>query len=458
MTKNPFLLFIVIFILNSDTINCQLTNALTIEQAISIGLENSKSLHASFMKVRYADAKVREANSLLLPTLKASGSYTRLSDVPPFRATIPTGAFGNVQTLGPLPPEERSFSISPTVLNNYNFRFTLQQPLFTGFRLQNNSKLAEYTARSTEQDYQKDKAELIYNINFAFWNLFKAIEFEKVINENVVQVEAHLKDVQNFFKQGLVTKNEVLKVEVQLSNIQVLQIDARNNVRLAMINLNSLIGLPLETKIELNSVLDIQTKVYDDINILVQKAIGSRSEINAMEMRVKAGETGVSITQAGWYPQIFLTGNYNYARPNQRILPTLDKFKDTWDVSISASFDIWNWGSTIHQTDQAKTLLIQAQDGLEQLKDGVTLEVTQSFLNFNQSKERISVAEKGVAQADENYRITSEKFKSGLVLNSDLLDAEASLLQAKFNYIQSLIDLKLADARLQKAIGIKEKQ
>lgn len=457
MSKKLF--FYIVLIISCITItNGQQTVSLTIEQAIALGFENSKSLHASLMKVQHADAKERETSSLLLPTLKASGSYTRLSDVPPFQATIPAGAFGNIPTLGPLPPEDRSFAISPTVLNNYNLRLTLQQPLFAGFRLQNNSKLAEYTAKSTKQDYQKDKAELIYNIKFAYWNVFKAIEFEKVINENIVQVEAHLKDVQNFFNQGLVTKNEVLKVEVQLSNIQVLQLDVRNNVQLAMINLNSLIGLPLETKVELTSKLGIQIKAYDNISVLVKKAIDNRPEIIAMELRVKAGETGVSIAQAGWYPQIFLTGNYNYARPNQRILPTVDKFKDTWDVSISASLDIWNWGSTIHQTDQAKALLVQAQDVLKQLKDGITLEVIQSFLNFNQSKERISVAEKGAAQAEENYRITNEKFKSGLVLNSDLLDAEASLLQAKFNFIQSQIDFMLADARLQKAIGINEKQ
>ncbi len=455
MSKKLFL-WIVFIVSYANVTNGQQATPLTIEQAVSLGLENSKALHSSLMKVQYADAKEREANSLLLPILKAGGSYTRLSDVPPFQATIPKGAFGNVPSLGLLPTEDRNFSISPTVLNNYNFRLTLQQPLFTGFRLQSNSKLAEYTAKSTEQDYQKDKTELIYNIKSAYWTLFKAMEFEKVINENVVQVEAHLKDVQNFFKQGLVTKNEVLKVEVQLSNVKVLQIDARNNVLLTTINLNSLIGLPLETKIELTSTFNTQIAIYDDVNVLIRKAIDNRSDVSAIEMRIKAAETGVAVAQSSWYPQIFLTGNYIYARPNQRILPTIDKFKDTWDVSISASLDIWNWGTTIHQTDQAKAMLAQAQDGLNQIKDGITLEVNQSYLNFNQSKERIKVAEAGVTQAEENYRITNDRFKSGLVLNSDLLDAEASLLQAKFNLIQSQIDLEIADARLKKAIGINE--
>jgi len=423
--------FCILFIIGKS--DAQQSVSLTIEQAIAFGLGNSKSLHSSLMKVEYSDAKSSETRTLLYPSLKIGGSYSRLSEVPPFQIQGKT--------------------VSPSVFDNYNMRLTLQQPLFTGLRLINSSKAASYSAQASEQDYQKDKTDLIYNVTNTYWSLFKASEFKKVVDENVEQVKAHIRDVQNFFNQGIVTKNEVLKVEVQLSNVQVLQIDAKNNVQLAEIGLNSLIGLPLETKVDLTSKAEQTDKQYDNVNTLVQKAIDNRPDIKSMELRVKAGEAGVSIARAGWFPQIYLIGNYVYARPNQRIFPTQDKFKDTWDVSVSASFDIWNWGTTIHQTDEARAQLAQTKDGLGLLRDGITLEVTQSYLNFNQSKERIAVAEKGVSQAEENYRITDEKFKAGLALNSDLLDAEAALMQVKFNYIQSLVDFELADARLQKALG-----
>jgi outer membrane protein TolC len=436
-------LFFVILILTAGTEGiAQEKVSLTAEQAISSGMENSKALRSSMMKVKYADAKSSETRNMLFPTLKFSGSYTRLSEVPPFE----------IGPFGPIMPQK--ITISPAVLDNYSMRLTLQQPIFTGLRLLNSSKLASYSADAASDDYEKDKVELIYNIQNSYWNVFKAIESKKVVDENVEQVKSHLKDVQNFFAQGIVTKNEVLKVEVQLSNIQVMQIDVLNNVRLSMIALNSLIGLPLETQIEIASPAEHQPNEYGDLNSLVQKAMENRSDLKAMDMRVKASETGVSIARAGWFPQIFLVGNYNYARPNQRIFPTQDKFKDTWDVSLSASLDIWNWGATIHQTDQAQAQLAQARDSYAQIKDGITLDVTQSYFNFNQSKERISVAQKGVSQAEENYRITNDKFKSGLALNSDLLDAEAAQMQSKWNYIQALVDFNLADARLQKAIGL----
>jgi outer membrane protein len=415
---------------------------LTMEKAVETGLENSKFLHSSLMKVQSADAKSSETTASRLPTLKFGASYTRLSETPPFEVTIPLP-----------PPYPSTFVISPSIFDNYNLRLSLQQPLFTGFRLQSSSDMADYNAQATAQDYEKDKADLVYNIRSAYWNLYKAGEFKKVIDNNVQQIRAHLNDVQNFYEQGIVTNNEVLKVQVQLSNAQVLQIDAGNNVRLATLGLDNVLGLPLETDIQLATLPEQKESAPAGVDTLLRKAMDQRPELKSMAYRVKVGESAVTMARSGWFPQIYLSGNYYYARPNQRIIPAVDKFIDTWDVSLSASLDIWNWGSTVRQTQQAQAQLAQAQDGLGQMQDGITLEVTQTFLNFTQSGERIGVAEKGVQQAEENYRITDEKFKSGLALNSDLLDAEAALLTAQWNHIQALVDRELAGARLLKAIG-----
>jgi outer membrane protein TolC len=186
---------------------------------------------------------------------------------------------------------------------------------------------------------------------------------------------------------------------------------------------------------------------------MTEQAFERRPEMQAMTLRVKAGDAAVSLAQSNWWPQVYLVGNYLSARPNQRIFPTKDEFKDTWDVSLSVSFDIWNWGNTVHQTEQAKAQLAQTEDGLAQLRDGVVLDVTRNYLNLQRGKERITVAEQGVRQAEENYRATNAKFKQGLSVNSDLLDAEVALLQAKTNYTQSLVDFELAQAALERAIG-----
>jgi len=411
--------------------------SLTVDQAVQTGLENSKMLKASQFKVVAAEAKTSETNALGLPSLKLNAAYTRLSDIPSSTLTTPFG----------------QFQISPTVLNNYTMKATVQQPLYTGNKISSAEDIAEYSYEATKQDFSKDRSDLIYNIKSAYWSVYRAKEFRKVVDENVGQIKAHAEDAENMMKQGLLTNNDLLKVQVQLSDALVRQIDAKNNVLLATISLNNTLGLPLSTEIEILSPLMPSAISAQEIDGLVKKAVENRPEILGMNARLKASESNLTIARSGWYPQIYLVGNYNYLRPNQRIFPTKDEFKGTWDVSVSLSYDLWNWNTSGSQSTQAEAQLSQAEQGLSQLKDGITLEVTQSYLSLNQSKERAAVAQQGVEQAEENYRVTNERYKKGLNVNSDLLDAEVALLTAKLNYTQSLVDYELAAARLTKSIG-----
>ena len=330
---------------------------------------------------------------------------------------------------------------------------TLQQPLFTGFRLSSSSNIAEYNYKATEEEYNKDKENLVYNIKSAYWNLFKAKRVKEVTDQNVEQVKAHLTNVQNFYEQGLSTKNDLLKVQVQLSESQLKQIDAKNAVKLSRINLFNVLGIPLNTSSEIPDSIDNKTSQVNDLDDYIEKALDNRPELKAMQYNIKAGEAGVTLAESNWYPQIYLAGNYYYSKPNQRIFPAENNFKDTWDAGVSVSVDLWNWGSTVDKTDQAEAQLEEVKDSYKIIKDNIVLEVNSNYLSLVQSKDKISVAEESVSQAEENYRVTDEKFKNGLALNSDLLDAEVALLQAKTNYIQSVVDYELALAQLKKSIG-----
>lgn len=435
-------LLLIFLLLSSLPAQEKLT--LSVDQCIQIGLERSKSLHASLMNLQLADARASEVHTLRLPSLRFAGVFTRLSDVPPFEVTLPFAL--------PFPSPNR-FTISPTILDNYNFRLTLQQPLFTGMRLRSSSEIADLAARSSSLEYERDKRELVYSIRGAYWSLSKAVALQELARENADRLKSHLGDAESSLAQGLLTKSEVLRVQVQYSAARLKVIEATNAVQLAVLHLNSTIGLPLSTGLELSSKARGTEMQFGSLEDLIRQALLQRAEAQTARLRVQAGEVGVTLARSAWFPQVFINGNYQYARPNPRILPAQDKFADTWDVGLSVSLDIWNWGSTFHQTDQAQARLQQAQDISAQLKDGITLEVTQAFLTLGQSKERIAVAEQGVQQAEESYRITNERFKRGVALNSELLDAEVALLEAQTNYTHALIDSQLAQARLQKAVG-----
>jgi outer membrane protein len=429
-------------------IPAQLKLALTIEQAIQTGLENSKTLHTSQFRLQAADAKANEASTLGLPSLKLNGIYSRLSDVPTQAITLPAGSFGPG-----FPPADVAMTFSPTILNNYSLKATVQQPLFTGGKISGAIDAAEYSAKASAHDLQKDKADVIYNIKAAYWNLFRAIEFKKVVDQNVAQMKLHSSDAEGLMRQGMLTTNDVMKVQIQLSDALVRQIDADNNVTVATYVLNNTIGLPLQTPIELESTIKINGRHWDEISALVKQAMEKRPEIKGLGARVQAGEAGLTSARGAWWPQIFMLGNYNYLRPNQRYFPVTDNFKGTWDVSVSVSFDIWNWWQAGYQTTQAQAQLAQAKEGLSMAQDGIMLEVTQSYLGIEKAKRRKAVSEEGVRQSEENYRIMVGKYKQGLSSNSELLDAEVALLQAQLNLTQSLVDYELAIAQLSRAIG-----
>lgn len=427
----------ILFFFIAPQILSQQKLSITVDEAIQIGLKNSKSLHSSSMRVKASSARVSEVSSSRLPSIRFTGVYTRLSKIDPFTIMMPTGPF----------------VLSPSILNNYQLKMSLAQPLFTGFRLKSSSEAAEYQLKASEVELTKDGLETAFSVRNAYWSLFKAQEMKKVVDEIVLQMKAHLKDAGNLLAQGMLTNNDVLKLQVQLSDVQLKQLEAANGVQLAQVNLNNTLGVQLTTEVDVKSVPQQQIKSDEELNSYLQKALDKRGELKAADYRAKASESNVTIAKSRWYPEVSLYGNFYYNRPNQRVFPSKDAFKDTWDAGIMVSMDVWNWLATSHQTDQAEAGLAQSLDAVGMLKDGITLEVTQNYLNYKQAEQKITITKLTVEQAEENQRITSEKFKNGVALSSDLIDAEVSLLSAKTNYTSALVDLELAKAKLDKSIG-----
>ncbi|MGB8957875.1 MAG: TolC family protein [Candidatus Aminicenantales bacterium] len=422
---------------------------LSLDEAIAVGLEASPALHASRMKAESSSARTRELSAGRLPSFKLGAGYTRLSEVPPFEVTLP---------ISPNP-----IVVSQNYFNNWNLRLSVQQPLFTGFRLEAGTESARMLERSAGFDLAKDRSEFVFAVKTAYWGLARAREFESVVGETIRQVREHLKDVRAFFDQGLLTKDEVLRAELQLSTTELMAIDTRNAVEIARTSLNNLIGFPVDTDVELTSSAEslasrapAAAETGEDAaaaRSLLDAALTGRPELKSAEFRIKASEAGLKAARAGWYPQVSFAGNAYYIRPNPRLMPAQDRFYGTWDVGIAISFDLWNWGQTRSQAEQAKAQLAQARDARKLLEDQAVLDVTQSRLALAQARDKIKVAGEAVGQADENLRMVTERFRQGVALNADVLDAEVFLLQAKMSRTQAAIDLVLAQARLEKALG-----
>ncbi|MBP1649436.1 MAG: outer rane efflux protein, partial [Bacteroidetes bacterium] len=360
----------------------QTINRLTLEEALAIGKARSRTLRASAARAEGAQARAEEANASLLPSFRADGSYRRLSDVPPFAVRVPGS---------PVP-----FVISPIVLNNYALHAGVQQPIFTGFKLGSNVRAAELLAKAASLDRINDESDLVLAITVAYWTLHQTRETRRFVDENVARLETYAQDTENLLKAGMATRNDLLKIQVQLSNAKLTQIDAVNDLQVAMMNLNNLIGQELQTEIEPTSRPRVDSvEAIEIVSSPVSReamAWHLRPDLQAMQARVDASEAGVRAAKGNWWPQIFFTGNYYYSRPNPRYMPTLDMWRDTWDIGVSVQMDIWNWGLTSAQIQQANASLLANRFMYEQMKENASLEVTRYGLAKRRARDKVAVS------------------------------------------------------------------
>ena len=414
---------------------------LTLKQSLQIGIKNSKDLIISKAKLVSSDAQVTAASSQMLPQLSFTANYTRLSNVPPFEVSLPF-----------LP---QPIVISPTILDNYNFRLSLQQPLFTGFRLLSLKSAAKLNYEASKIDYSKDMNEVAWKIQNGFWNYYRTQLNVNILNENLSQIKQHLDDTKNFLANGVATKNDLLKLEVQYSSVKLQKIDAENQLDIARASFNLAIGLPLEapTQIDPEEIKVGPTEL--NFQNLISEANTNRNELKSMEFKLNASVDMLKVAESGWYPAVYLNGDYMYNKPNQRFIPAIDQYKNTWDVGVTLSWSLWNWGYTGSQATVAEQNKVQTETSIAQLKDAINIEVYQDYLIFKRSFDKVEVSKLGVKQAEENYRITQEKYNTQVASSTDLIDAETSLLQAKTNYNNSLTEYELAKVQLDKSVGKK---
>lgn len=415
------------------------TRLYSMEECINTALKKNNSLKASEAKLLNSEAKYSESKTAALPSLKLSGGYSRLSDIDPFQVTLPA-------------PISKTMTLSPVLLNNTNVRLSLQQPIFTGSKISGSIDAADYNYQASLEDYKKDKIDLVTNVQIGYLNILKAKLVLQNIIENIQKTESHVKDIQNFLDLGQLTKNDLLKVEVQLYNLKALQVEAENMILISKLSLTNLMGIESNSGFDIKQT-EIEVREINDLDFYIKTAISNRSELKAFDKRIKMAEAGKSIANSNWYPQIYLNANYTYANPNQRLMPAQDKFVDTWDFGITFSFDIWNWGATTHKVEQAESQYKELKSNLDSFQDYIILEVNQLFLNLKQIKEALVYQKKAAEQAGENYKISKEKFEKGFLSSSELLDAETSLYIAKNNFINGIVDYNIIAAKLDKAAG-----
>ncbi|MCW8824144.1 MAG: TolC family protein [Ignavibacteriaceae bacterium] len=411
---------------------------LTLEECLQTGLQNSRELKISESVLRSSDKKVTEFTSQMLPKLSLSAGYTYMNLNNPSELGI-----------GPAPIK----IINP--FYTYGMQLSIQQPIFTGFQLSSSRSAAKNTYEAISFEHQKNINNKALEIYSAYWNLFKAKKQYKLMKEYLASLNDNLKQTKDFLDNGLATMNDYLKIKVQVSNTEVSLIDAKNNFEIAKASLNKALGIPLDEPTEIETSF---TAVQDEMlnyQDLLSSAMNNREELKSLDYKVKAGEDKVTAANSGWWPKIYASGNFFLYNANAKTFSIENERLQLWFAGLSLSWDLWNWGYTSAKSSQAEEEVLQSKESLELLKDQIELEVYNAFLKLHSEKQKTDVGKLSMESAEENLRLTKEKYDYNLATSNDLIDAEVELLDAKTKLAFANAEYELAKVKLELAVGNK---
>ncbi len=412
---------------------------LTLDEAVRLGLENSKQLKISNSRIDVNKAKNLQYRYATIPSINASVNYTRISDnITPFAITLPN--------LG-------TFELNPQILNQFTNRLNVSQLIYGGDRAKNTFKSAEYLQKASELDYDKDKTEIRLNIVNACYNLYKLQESDSLLEENQKVLGGRATDINNFVKQGLAIENDALRAQLAISNVETSRIEVQNGIAVANYNLALVLGLPENTQFQMdrNSLLDV--KEVAPLETYIQAAIAGRADLQAADWRQKAVEKSVQIAKGAYLPTVVANANVYYSDPNQRVFPPADVFKATWDVGVTVAYNFANLFSNKFNVQEAQVNLAQSGFQKDLLSDGIKMEVAGAYYAYQTALKKIALNELTIRQATENQRVNQKRYNSQISTLTDLLDADYSVLQSKINYTTAQADANNAYYRLLKATG-----
>jgi outer membrane protein TolC len=391
-----------------------------------------------------AESQARGARADRWPQVDLGAGYTRRSEVPELAIFAPTN--------NPAQPVER-IVVFPNIQDNWRLRAGAALPIWTGGRVGGQIEAAEQGRTAAGEDLRAGRTDLVLETKTAYWSLVTARESVRVLQESIKAYDAHLADARNRERFGMAARNEVLAVQVERDRVELDRLRAEAGSDLAEANLRRLLDLPPAARVEPREPLAASAAPPPDLEALVAEAQSGRAERKALAARAAAAEAITGAERGARRPQLALTGGYTYANPNRDIVPPTSDWTDTWDVGVGLAWSVFDGGKRSAGEARARAQADAAREQLRELDRAIRLDVTESTLELRTAGARLAVAERSVLSAAESRRVAGDRYREGVIPSSELLDAEVAHERAALARTEATVALRLAAARLDRAVG-----
>lgn len=420
----------------SATAGAQESQKLTIRQAVELGLKNSKLLKLSQSRIDEAVSRYNQVSDNALPTASVSYVYNH--------AEIPTSSFKVTEKSDALHLPSRADAFLGT--------FSLQEVVFAGNKLRYAKESTDILTRIARLDADNDKDEIAFNIISAYINLYRLEQSAKIVKQNLDEVDKQIAQAQQFFTQGIITKNDVLRFQLQRSNIELTGLDIETNRKIVNYNLNILLGMPE------NSTIIVDEKISTDQPValtadFIGTALANRTELKSLELRGKAADNTVKSLKAELKPVVLLGSNMYYINPSGQFIPDASRFIAPITLSATVAWNIDRLWTNKNKVAEAEIQRSQVGFSRDLLSDQIKAQVNGNYRNYLKSLDRIRILEGTIEQARENNRILESKYKNNVASVTDRIDAETQLYQSLTNLELAKADATLAYYTLLKSSG-----
>ena len=393
---------------------------LTLDDCINITLQNNPDIAASYSTQEAQKSQLKQSKSNYLPQVNGNAAYTRSNS---------NSNTGNMGTN-----------------NNYSAAVNATQLIYDFGQTSSNVGIQEKTYQSAVQTTNALVNNKIYALKVAYYAVLSAEESENIYRQSVEQYTEQLKRAKAFYEVGTYPKIDVTSAQVNLNDAKLNLLTAQNTLKTKKQELLNVMGINEPE----NSFILEMSETLPQFNLTLEQALNqarkNRPDLLAKQLQVESARQNVTLSKTGYAPTLTANGSYGWSGND---FPLYDR----WSAGASLNVPIFSGFSTYNKVEQSKQNLLTAQHNLTALEQQILLDVKTAYLDLNNAKERIPVAELTAKQAKESYDLAVGRYKVGVGNYIEVKDAETSYSKAKLSHIQAVFDYNLAVAKLKNSIG-----
>lgn len=452
---------------------------LTSEEVARRAVESSPGLAGKQAAVELAEAQLTTTLYQFIPNMEVSFTYTRLSKAQISIGGDVEGFLVGAMNEGPLslgPCAEGSifqcvidsggipvgafpldFGIAPPPLDSFSLNATLGVPISDYIaRLPSAKKASQAQIDAAELARDAEQLTTQKNARLAYYDWVRAKVGVVALEQSIVRTQARLVDAQAAFDAGVASKADVMRLDAAIANLTAAKIEAENFRELAAQNLSLMMGEDEFAEFAIGEdVLADEPNLADsaDLQALIAEAQTERLEGKALRTSRKGIDQGIKTTRAGYYPRLDGFADATYANPNQRFFPLVPEWNGSWAAGLRLSYSIGDAIKTSSQIDELEATRRQLDASQKQLERGLALEVAAAWAERESAAAALQYTEQARVSAAEGYRVAVDLFQVGEATTTDILDAEYEQVASTLSAINTKIDLKIANLKLEYATG-----